>query len=386
MKRIAILLPAMRMGGAEKICLNFLDEITKFCDVTLILTIKEGELLASVPDCVRIIEDKLLTFKEIVKKDIKSLSLKYLIKDAIYYLKVKTGNDNEHNYRYLISRTPKLKNHYDCAISYVANISTQVFCLADRVDADKKVAWIHGETTEIKNTMLFSEIYKKFDRIYAVSGVTRDHFIERFSGCSQITDVYYNPIFAESIIIKSNEELKIVFNTNTFNIVTVGRLSPEKGMDLIPGIVKNLVDAGHDICWYIVGDGSEREHIQQLIQKYDVVNKVQLVGNQNNPYPFIKMADLYVQPSYEEGYSTTICEAGILGKPIVGTTTSGGIREQIDDGLNGILAEPNVDDLTKKILLLINDEELRNFYMEKIKLVDFLHKNEIYKLLKFLEE
>lgn len=386
MKRVAILLPAMRMGGAEKICLNFLDDITKFYEVTLILTIKEGELLTSVPDCVKIIEDKLLSFKEIVKKDLKSFSIKYLLKDFIYYLKVKTGNDNEYNYRYLINRTPKVKIHYDCAISYVANVSTQVFCLADRIDADMKVAWIHGETTEIKNTALFSEIYMKFNKIYAVSSVTRNHFVERFADCSEITDVYYNPISAENIIKKSNEKLTILFDENVFNIITVGRLSPEKGMNMIPEIVRKLIDAGSDICWYIVGDGPEREHIQQLIRKYNVVNNVQMVGNQNNPYPFIKKADLYVQPSYEEGYSTTICEAGILGKPIVGTTTSGGIREQINDGINGILAEPNVNDLTKKILMLINNEELRNTYIENIQLVDFSHKNEIYKLLKLLGE
>ena len=301
-------------------------------------------------------------------------------------MKVKTGNDNEYNYRYLINRTPKVKIHYDCAISYVANVSTQVFCLADRIDADMKVAWIQGETTEIKNTALFSEIYMKFNKIYAVSSVTRNHFVERFADCSEITDVYYNPISAENIIKKSNEKLTILFDENVFNIITVGRLSPEKGMNMIPEIVRKLIDAGSDICWYIVGDGPEREHIQQLIRKYNVVNNVQMVGNQNNPYPFIKKADLYVQPSYEEGYSTTICEAGILGKPIVGTTTSGGIREQINDGINGILAEPNVNDLTKKILMLINNEELRNTYIENIQLVDFSHKNEIYKLLKLLGE
>lgn len=75
-KHIAILLPAMRMGGAEKICLNFLEFLKSDYQLTLILNKKEGELLDNVPSCINIIEDTLFDFIDIVKKDIKELNIK----------------------------------------------------------------------------------------------------------------------------------------------------------------------------------------------------------------------------------------------------------------------------------------------------------------------
>lgn len=89
MKHIAILLPAMRMGGAEKICLNFLDYIAKDYRVTMILSKKEGELLSQVPAGIEIIEDRLLTFKEVVRSDLKKLNIKKLLKDFFVFFKNK---------------------------------------------------------------------------------------------------------------------------------------------------------------------------------------------------------------------------------------------------------------------------------------------------------
>ena len=382
MKHLALLLPAMRMGGAEKACLNFLDDLTKVYRVTLILTKKEGDLLPLVPKCVEIVEDNLWTFPQILKDDLKHARVKYLLQDFLYYLKIKMGKNSEKNYRYLVSRTPARAEYYDCAISYVANVSTQVFCLADRIQADMKIAWMHGETTEIKDTAFFSRFYRSFDGIFAVSDVTRRHFLERFPACRNITYVYYNPIRADEIVMKSKETIPVIFSKNVTNIVTVGRLSSEKGMDMIPQIVKYMVDRDLKIHWYIVGDGALRHTLEQEISRLNIKQYITMVGTQINPYPFIKQCDIYVQPSYEEGYSTTICEAGILGKAVVGTTTSGGIREQIEDNISGILAEPTPESLLEKIEMLIINKDMRRKLEVNIRMRDFSNSQEIKKLRK----
>lgn len=383
-KKIAILLPAMRMGGAEKICLNFLEYLKKEYEVTLILSIKEGDLLSQVPDDIRIIEDRIMCFKEIVRQDIKAIRIRYLWKDFLYYMKIKFRYDLEKNYSYLISRTSARSEYYDCAIGYVANISTQIFSIIKRINAEVKIAWIHGETTELKDTNLFQKYYNYFDKIYAVSDVTKQHFINRFPECEDKTDVYYNPINERAIKERAKEPVLFEFNKKNCNIVTVGRVTPEKGMDMIPDIVCRLLEKKVNIHWFIVGDGVCLNNIKQSVEHKGISEYVTFAGNQLNPYPFIAKCDIYVQPSYEEGYSTTICEAGILGKAVIATTTSGGIREQIIDGESGLIAEPTSEDLTEQILTLIENPSKRKILEKNILSRDFSNALEFEKLKNFL--
>ena len=380
MKSVALMLPGMRMGGAEKICINFLSSLITKYKVTLILSKKEGELLSFVPECVDIVEDSLFDFRTVFVNDLKKLRVLYLLKDIKYYLKSVMGKISERDYRYIVGRTPFLGGEYDCAIGYVANVSTQIFSLADRINADIKIAWIHGETNSLYDTPLYEKIFSSFDRVFTVSDVTKAHFIEKYPMCERNTDVYYNPINALEIIEKSKEEADISFSNEEINIVTVGRITSEKGMDMIPEIVSKLIEQKLKIHWYIVGDGPSAEKVKALIEKYAVSDYVTMVGMRANPYPFIHNCDIYVQPSYEEGYSTTICEAAILGRAIVGTTTSGGIREQITDNVDGSIAEPNSDSLAKKIERLIVDTQFKKMIEHNIASKDFSNKNEFRKI------
>ena len=121
--------------------------------------------------------------------------------------------------------------------------------------------------------------------------------------------------------------------------------------------------------------------VKTNIKECGVEKSVFLLGVKTNPYPYMKACDIYVQPSYEEGYSTTICEAGTLGCAIVGTTSSGGIREQVEDGVSAILAEPNIEHLATCIEKLLSDGELQAEMKKNIKLIDFTNKNEIIKMM-----
>lgn len=339
------------------------------------------------PNDSKILVDELCSFQEILKRDLKHFSLFNILRDVKYYFKVKYGENDEKNYRYIISRSPWNLGHFDVAIGYVANVSTQVFSLADRVNATKKIAWIHGETTDLKDTSLFNSIYNSFDNIFCVSQVSRNHFVERFTECTGKTDVYYNPIDREAVLIGAEEPADIDFSTDYFNIVSVGRLSPEKGFSMIPIILRILIDHGIHVKWYLIGDGSEHDKILQKANEFGTQNNLILLGTLKNPYPYMKACDVYVQPSYEEGYSTTICEAGILGKAIVGTTTSGGIREQIEDGVSGILAEPTPESLAEKIRLLVCEPTMRRTFEKNIMRNDYSHRNEIEKLIRtFIED
>ena len=121
-----------------------------------------------------------------------------------------------------------------------------------------------------------------------------------------------------------------------------------------------------------------------MIKKYDVSDSVIILGTQTNPYCFMKACMIYVQPSYTEGYSTTICEAGMLGKAIIGTKPSGGIRDQITDGEDGLIVDATVEGITEGIMELLNNPNVRRNFEENILKKNFEGKGEIRKFLNYL--
>ena len=209
-------------------------------------------------------------------------------------------------------------------------------------------------------------------------------FQKRIKVNSDKCTVYYNPLDEKEILRLSGMPMKVKFDKEWTNILTVGRISVEKGQDMIPEITRNLLDKGYRIRWYIIGDGDMRKQLEALIAEYHVEDNNIILGVQKNPYCYMKACDLYVQPSYTEGYSTTICEAGILGKAIIGTKPSGGIRDQIQSGVDGLIVDATIEDLTKGIIEMIENKDLRYTFERQIKKKNFTGEGEIRKFLSFI--
>lgn len=387
-KKIAILLPWLKMGGTNKVAIRFMEELVQFCDVTLILSQNVGELLGEVPRGVQIITDKMIPFREMFVKDIKSFRVGYVIRDLIYYLRVKTGRDNIDNYRYIVERHPYIvKDVFDCAISYHGQSPERLLNLIYRIHSRKKAVWIHGEMSFPEDQCRRMEkYYRKMDQYFFVSKPTKDAFIQKINIDPTKTTVYYNRLNGKEIIEKSQEVMEDIFPEETVNLLTVGRVSPEKGQDMIPKIVRKLNDKGYAVRWYVIGDGPSLDRLKGLIQKENVGDRVVLLGVKNNPYPYMKACDIYVQPSYTEGYSTTICEAGILGKAIIGTKPSGGIRDQIENGESGLIVDASVEGLEQGIIRLLEEPLLRKKFEQNILKKDFEGKGEIKKFINYIED
>ena len=351
-KKVAILLPWLKMGGTNKVAIRFMNELVQYCDVTLILSQNVGELLEEVPKDVHVIIDEMQTFRDILKKDLKHFNLPYLVKDIIYYLKVKTGHDNIDNYRYIVERhTFVTEEMFDCAISYHGQSPERLLNLVYRIHSRKKVVWIHGEMGFPEDQCRrMAKYYEKIDHFFFVSEPTKNTFIRKIPIDPNRTTVYYNRLDGTEIIEKAQETPDTTFSKDYANLLTVGRVSSEKGQDMIPQIVRNLIDKGYAVRWYIIGDGPNMERIKDLIIKESVDKNVFLLGVRNNPYPYMKACEIYIQPSYTEGYSTTICEAGILGKAIIGTKPSGGIRDQIENERSGLIVDASVEGIEKGIV------------------------------------
>ena len=386
-KKVAVLLPWLKMGGTNKVALRFIKQLIAYCDVTLILSQNKGELFDEVPSGVTVIIDKMQDFKDIFKDDLRGFRLRYLIKDLIYYAKIKFGQDDIDNYRYLVERHSFVsEDEFDCAITYHGQSPERLLNLIYRIHAKKKVAWIHGEMSFSQKTCdKMSKYYKTLDHFFFVSNPTMMSFQKMIGVEAGKCTVYYNPIDKTEILYLAEQPMDVVFRKDQYNLLTVGRISSEKDQDMIPQIVSKLLNQGLDVCWYIVGEGDNRKTVEELIEKFKVQDHVRLLGTKINPYSYMKHCDLYVQPSYTEGYSTTICEAGILGKAIIGTKPSGGIRDQITDGKDGLIVDATVNGLTEAVKYLLKNESLRVQFANRILNKNFEGNGEIMKFLLYLE-
>lgn len=248
---------------------------------------------------------------------------------------------------------------YDVAIAYSQNDYSPYYVI-DRVKANKKVMWYHNGAYERAGKIyeLDKQYYNRFDNIVAVSTDCSKVLKKHFPDSEERVIVLRNICDIESIKSKSEEFFPDSFRSEGMHITSVGRLTPEKGPDLAVKACSILVSHGINIYWHWIGDGNQKDVISKSIDDNHLNQRFILEGNQNNPYPFIKYCDIYVQPSYYEAYSTTVTEAKVLKKPIV-TTDVGGMRDQIMDGLSGLIVPINSDEIAAAIIKFLENEELR---------------------------
>lgn len=385
-KKVAILLPWLKMGGTNKVAINFMKELVAYCDVTLILSQNVGELLPQIPDGVHLLVDDMQDFRRLLKADLKHGRLICMLQDFLYYARIKLGRDSVDNYRYLVNRQQEIcGTEFDCAISYHGQSPEQLMNLLYRVHSKKKIAWIHGEMAFSNDKChRLKKYFEKLDHFFFISQMTWDSFARVLCVDDAHATIYYNPNDREDVLLKSKLPCDSCFSKDYINLLTVGRISAEKGQDMIPAITRNLLDFGYNVRWYIIGDGDMRSHVAQLVTEFRVSQNVIFLGTQVNPYNYMKACDLYVQPSYTEGYSATICEAGMLGKPVV-CTNNCGIRERIIPGEDALFVDSTVSALTEGISYLLRDQHVRDQYANNIKKNDFEGKGEIRKFLDYLD-
>lgn len=157
----------------------------------------------------------------------------------------------------------------------------------------------------------------------------------------------------EEIKRKSEQDEVIPFK-DSFNIVTVGRLTEQKGYDIAIKAASILKKRKINFVWYAIGGGRDEEKLKKLVEKCCLENQFVFLGRKRNPYPYMKHCDLYVQPSRHEGYVITLVEARALCLPILSSDIPSA-REQIQDGINGYVAELSAEAIADKIEYLYNN-------------------------------
>ena len=168
-------------------------------------------------------------------------------------------------------------------------------------------------------------------------------------------------------------------------ILTVGRLVEAKGYDLMLDAAEVLSRNRLNYTWYIVGEGTERKRIVQEIKNRGLQNEIRLLGEQDNPYKYIKNCSIYVQTSKNEGFCLTLAEAKILNKAIVTTNFPAAIG-QIEDEKTGLISDMNGEAIASSILRLLNDEKLCSTLQKNLTLTRKGNREEINNLYRLMEK
>jgi len=150
------------------------------------------------------------------------------------------------------------------------------------------------------------------------------------------------------------------FEHKRIDILSVSNLYKTKGIDLNILAVKKLIEEGYDVNYYVIGDGPERERLQRMVIDNDLERNIIFLGRLGNKevLKYMKTAKIFCLPSYEEGFGIAYIEAMASGKPAIAIKGQG-IEDVIKDGYNGLLVNPDVDEIYAALKKLIDDESLR---------------------------
>ena len=274
--------------------------------------------------------------------------------------------------KYELKYSFNCEEQYDVAISYIQGYTAKF--VIDCVNAARKYVFFHGSVDE--DHELHELIFPKFDKIYTEN-----------LGCCRVMKNIYTNISDKFSYMDNYVDYKEIRNSaqnsiseNSYDglfITSCGRITKVKGFDLATEAAHILKGKNIGFKWYFVGDGPDRQKIEQLILQYGLEDNIVITGMQKNPYTYINACDIFVQPSYEEAFGLTISEALILGKPVVATKTVGA-TSQIKDYENGLLCDIDGKSLAEKISLLIKDFELLKKMSDNLSSIDYSEEKKKY--------
>lgn len=397
--RILILMHYMELGGAESALLGLLQSIDPDrVDVDVFIYDHRGELMKYIPT------DKVKLLPEVTAYKMIERPIGECLKAGQYgvalgrWLASQTVDKspvpkNKHDIR-IFTRIADWVEHflpkiqpdveYDLAISFLMPHNYVI----KKVRAKKKLGWIHTDySTVYVDVKRELPVWGQLDYIASISEGVGEKFVNTFPTLRDIVIPIENILSSRFIRQRAEEEAVLLCdNPSTIRLLTIGRFSPPKKMEEIPLICKKIVGEGVDVKWFIIGFGGaeiERQVCDNAKQE-GVSDRVVLLGKKENPYPYIKECDIYVQPSRYEGKSITVREAQILCKPVI-VTNYPTASSQIQQGVDGVIVPMEVAACAQEMVGFICDKEKQERIVTYLKEHDYGNEDEIDKIYQLCE-
>ena len=386
-KNILFIYSSMMVGGSTTSLLSLLNNIDyERYNIDLQLYDNNGELQSQINNQVNILEPCNKKVKK-YKKFINPLFwMELFLARFLSGIKKNRLINAQFMSKYEAMATERLPKEYDVAVSFLEFWPTEY--LVRRTNAKKKFSWIHIDIKEGGLLRFASkQLYKKIDKIVLVSDSCKQNFGLMYPEYQQKTYCVENLLSSSLVRSLSQEPTKLAL-TGSLKFITVCRIVyASKGLDRALKAFYKLKEEGtlsQDVKWYVVGAGLDYEKMEQYIKNNNLEENVILLGEHSNPYCIEKQADIFLLPSRYEGKPMAVTEAHMLGLvPVVCKYSSA--TEQIRDGIDGIIAENNDEDIYNKLRALLKGEydieTLRDNVVER----DFSNIEEIEKLYKLIE-
>lgn len=392
-KDILISVYDMEIGGIERSLINMLEcfDYEQY-NVDLLICSHHGDFMKLIPSKVNVLPEisKYTVFRKPLKQCMQeghyAATLIRLLSRNIALVKAKRRKLQEGSgyiqmqlaSKYTSYIIPASKKKYHLTVSYAWPHDI----LANKVKAQKKVAWIHTDYSKLEiDNKLDLAVWNKFDYIASISDACTESFLKQYPSLEKKITVIEN-ITSPAFIKNMAEEALPAgeLESDAFKILSVGRLSYVKGFDMAVQALKSLHQKGlSQIKWHIVGYGGYEAELKEIIALNGMQDSFILLGKKSNPYPYIKNCDLYVQPSRYEGKAVTVTEAQILGKPVL-ITNYPTARSQVNDGFDGLICGISPEAIAERIEQLYLNAELRARLSGNIQDHDYSNSCELDKL------
>lgn len=375
MKKLLFVINTLGQAGAETAMLNLLRLIDpERYQVSLYVLMGQGEMVRELPKHVRLLNSSFCEMPVLSAEGRKQMSRRvmsaafrrgtvfrlfpYLLRHFFAMAARGRIQTDKLLWRLLSDGGLLFEEEYDLAVAFLEGGSA--YYVADHVKARHKAAFVHVDYGRAGyNRALDRDCYLKYDRIFAVSDEVRTCFAQAYPECREKCFVFHNVLDTEEIRRKAALPGGFTDGYQGLRILTVGRLTSQKAYDIALDAMRLLKERGEQVRWYVLGEGDQRNMLEEKRRKLGLEEDFLLPGAVGNPYPYFAQADIYVHATRFEGKSIAIQEAQILGKAILVSDCSGN-REQVEQGVDGLLCELTPEGIAAGIQDLVHDPGLRD--------------------------
>jgi len=363
-KKILVVNKSFTLGGIQSALNNMLEFLNKDYDVDLLVFHNEGPLKSKLPKNIKLIQPNV--FVETLGMSLYDALHSKRVIPILFKLTASIWSKAFNNtvpIKFALMMQKKICG-YDIVISYhqATNAKTTLTGFNEFVlystKASLKIAWIHADfaVTGLGTKKNF-KIYKKFDKIISVSKATRESFLQSYPELEDKCDYCYNFIPEDEVLEKSKRVQKVYKRSNDdFILFSACRFSKEKGLPRAISAIEPLIKVNSNIKWYIAGEGLEYHVVRSMIVEKGLEKNIILLGVLENPYPFIREADLFFLPSYHETFSMVVAESKVLGTKVLVTDIP--VMHELISQSDGFICENSEDGIRKMLEEIINGEKV----------------------------